>query len=414
MRRFLILLIAPLLCQCGSNGIDVKGNNDKLRDISTADPNVVPLTVDPGPDTLTSPYTNGLFVTATLCVPGTTTCQIIDHLLVDTGSVGVRVLESELSLPLPTVTNAAGAPLSGCTPFVDGIAWGPIKSADVYVGGEIASGISVQTIGVSTYPVPAACSRKGPAVNDLQTLGCKGIFGIGIFQQDCGTDCAPESPFSADVYFSCAPGQAGGCVRTAVAIASQVANPVARFAIDNNGSFIQLPDIPSNGSPLVNGVLVFGIGTRANNDLGGANVIQIDSNGFAATTFPAGSSATYSSFIDSGSNGLFFLDSMTAKLPACTGGLSQFYCPASLARLSAGIRMQSGGAAPVTFSVANASKLPAKSSAFNDLAGPMPGYLVDSNIPGFDWGLPFYFGKDVFTSIEATSAPGGVSPYFAF
>jgi hypothetical protein len=32
----------------------------------------------------------------------------------------------------------------------------------------------------------------------------------------------------------------------------------------------------------------------------------------------------------------------------------------------------------------------------------------------FDWGLPFFFGRTVFTAIEGMSTPGGTGPYFAF
>jgi hypothetical protein len=34
------------------------------------------------------------------------------------------------------------------------------------------------------------------------------------------------------------------------------------------------------------------------------------------------------------------------------------------------------------------------------------------SVPGFDWGLPFFFGRTVFTAIEDRGTPAG--PYFAF
>jgi hypothetical protein len=33
---------------------------------------------------------------------------------------------------------------------------------------------------------------------------------------------------------------------------------------------------------------------------------------------------------------------------------------------------------------------------------------------GFDFGLPFFFGRSVFTAIEGASTPGGTGPYVAF
>ena len=73
-----------------------------------------------------------------------------------------------------------------------------------------------------------------------------------------------------------------------------------------------------------------------------------------------------------------------------------------------------GTGAPVDFKVTNAGRLSASAFAFNNLAGPMPGFPSDRSVPGFDWGLPFFFGRTVFTSIEDRSTPAGSSPYFAF
>jgi len=44
----------------------------------------------------------------------------------------------------------------------------------------------------------------------------------------------------------------------------------------------------------------------------------------------------------------------------------------------------------------------------------MPGFPTDNTVPGFDWGLPFYFGRSVFTAIEGKATPGGPGPFFAF
>ena len=91
---------------------------------STDDTNVVAIVVDSGPDNVE--YVDGAFATVTLCEPGTTTCQTLDHFLVDTGSTGVRVLESAVSLALPALPATGGAGLAECLPFLDGSAWGPV------------------------------------------------------------------------------------------------------------------------------------------------------------------------------------------------------------------------------------------------------------------------------------------------
>ena len=73
-----------------------------------------------------------------------------------------------------------------------------------------------------------------------------------------------------------------------------------------------------------------------------------------------------------------------------------------------------GSNANVSFSVVNASSLVASDFAFSNLAGPMPGLPTDATVPGPDWGLPFYFGRTVFTAIESQNTPAGPGPYFAF
>jgi hypothetical protein len=373
---------------------------------TAASSNLLDVVVDPGPPGLDPPYTNGLFASATVCEPGTCNCQTFDHLLVDTGSVGVRVLESLVTLSLPEVRDGSGRALAECAPFVDGTAWGPVRTADVWLGSEQAAALSIHLIGEGTFAMPASCT--GVAITDFQSLAANGILGVGLYLQDCGPACALSM---SGVYYACA--GASACAAASVPLSMQVSHPVAAFPVDNNGVVIQLPGVPDSGAPSVPGQLVFGIGTQANNALGGALPIALDANGYSDTTFPVGGVA-YPSIIDSGSNGLFFLDSATTKLPQCTGGLRDFYCPSATTSLGATVAGTAGAAIPVEFKVANASRLSASAFAISTLAGPMPGYLVDPTLPAFDWGLPFFFGRAVYTAIESRSTPAGVGPYIAF
>jgi len=159
-------------------------------------------------------------------------------------------------------------------------------------------------------------------------------------------------------------------------------------------------------------VLTFGIGTQANNGLGSATVLALEEPGFIRTTFPVGGVATYTSYLDSGSNGLFFLNEAKSGLKSCTGGLSSFYCPDLTTSLSATLSSANGASTTIEFSVINASELRNSAYAFSNLAGPMPGFPTDKSVPGFDWGLPFFFGRTVYTAIEGQGTPAG--PYFAF
>ena len=108
----------------GSISTDGAGSGGVTGTFSGA--NVVAVVVDQGAQNVG--YTNGLFAAVTVCVPDTSSCQTIDHLLVDTGSVGLRILESELTLDLPAAKNASGSALAECSPFIDGTAWGGADS----------------------------------------------------------------------------------------------------------------------------------------------------------------------------------------------------------------------------------------------------------------------------------------------
>jgi hypothetical protein len=44
----------------------------------------------------------------------------------------------------------------------------------------------------------------------------------------------------------------------------------------------------------------------------------------------------------------------------------------------------------------------------------MPKSPYNTTDPSFDWGLPFFYGRTVYTAIENQSTPAGVGPYFAF
>jgi hypothetical protein len=156
------------------------------------------------------------------------------------------------------------------------------------------------------------------------------------------------------------------------------------------------------GALQVNGSMIFGIGTQTDNSLGSATVLSTDLDGSITTSF---NGQTYrSSFIDTGSNGIYFLDSTATGLPVCTDN-SDFYCPSTAQTFSA-TNTDGARAAPVTFTIGNAAAFSSLLNAFSNLGGPNPGT--------FDWGAPFFFGRTVFTAIEGRSTPSGNGPYFAY
>jgi hypothetical protein len=366
--------------------------------------NVVDVVVDAGP-TSTSPDVNTLFTTVMVCVPGSTTnCQIIDHIQVDTASYGLRILAPVLTLSLPVQTTASGASLLECTQFVDGYSWGPVALADVQISGESAGSVPVQVIGDPNFTtVPADCSSIGPAEDTVAAFGANGILGIGVFAQDCGSGCV--STAVPATYYACT---STLCQATTVLLASQVQNPVTLFAKDNNGVLIQLPSVAAQGAATVAGFLIFGIDTQSNNTSGNQSVLTVDPNSGDFTTLFNGNSLTQS-FLDTGSNGLYFTDT---SLTQCTGtNFTTFYCPASPQGLSAVLQGQNGVSASVNFTVGNAETLGGNDPslvAFATLAGTYP--TADT----FDWGLPFYYGRPVYTAVERTATAVGTGPYVAF
>lgn len=367
-------------------------------------------------------YVNGLFATVTVCVPGSTSdCQTIDHVLVDTGSSGLHLLGSVLTISLPALTDDKGAKLAECEQLVSGSLWGPLRAADFSIANKQAKNLIIEVSEGTTYPMPTGCT--GLDVGDPNDLGANGILGVGTSVQDCGPACAARLGLGTQnprLYYACSSAATGGCQPTAVPLAQQVSNPVAFFSQDNNGTIIELPAIPEKGAPSVMGSLVFGIGTRDNNGLEQATVIPLDASGFLRTKYPTnGSSVT--AFIDSGSNAMYFLNSATTHIPTCVSvlhpSMSAFYCPTSRQSLSARIEDTSGLAAVnVNFSVGNAMTLAADNSAFDYLAGPSSAPDLGTDFPStyFDWGLPFYFGRNVFTSIEGQVIAGHTGPFVAF
>jgi len=383
--------------------------------------NVQPVVVDYGPTTVghLAPYPNALFTTVTICVPGTSTCQSIDHVLVDTGSTGLRILSSALTITLPNSKDASNNTIGNCVQYANlRYQWGPVAKADVKLAGEVASSIPIQIVGAANFPdVPFDCSDGGffsPA-QDASELGFNGILGVGLFRQDCGDLCSGDTPVPA--YWSCS---LSACTIASTALSAQLQNPVWMFPQDNNGLAIVLPQVIATGSRSLAGSMIFGIGTQSNNVLNGAVAIATDRVGAFTTTFNG--KAYPGSFIDSGSNGYFFLDSTSIGLPACSGIFIDFYCPDAPTNFSAvnSGPNPNGSAVPVSvnvpFNIGNGASLlgsaiptaqnPAPQTAFNDLGA--TGFF-----PAFDWGLPLFFGRTVFVGIDGQSSPAGTGPYVA-
>lgn len=74
--------------------------------------------VNAGP---TQNYANGVFTSVTICAPGSSNCQAVTGVLVDTGSYGLRILSTALGTltdSLPQQKDTSGNVVSECAQFV--------------------------------------------------------------------------------------------------------------------------------------------------------------------------------------------------------------------------------------------------------------------------------------------------------
>ena len=115
MRKFFFSVLLTAImgfaagCGSGSTPVGVPGSGG----------NTLSIAVDGGPISGVN-YQDAAFASAKICVPGSTSnCVTVDHLLVDTGSVGIRVLASELGTVSLPVTTSNGQNLNDCVQFVD-------------------------------------------------------------------------------------------------------------------------------------------------------------------------------------------------------------------------------------------------------------------------------------------------------
>lgn len=389
--------------------------------------------------------TNVLFATVTVCAlggtPGTNQCASIDHVLVDTGSVGLRVLASKVQgLSLPSVPVGAGQNAWECFPFVIGGLWGANAVADVWLGQQRGTAVPMQLIDDRSAMNPTAdciSVTDNSLLTSAASLGANGILGIGSTTLDCGADCVSGSyhvnssspPGSSVLYYACPPGATNSstCSLTPIQANSQTFNPVAALSAPyNNGVILKMPAIPTTqtGAATAAGELIFGVGDPSALTSDFTQVMlgtnpATDSYLSINTRFNGHTFA--SSYLDTGTNGMFFYDA-SITVCASSSSSSYWYCPASTmsnlqALLSDGDNITQN-VVPVSFQIANFTVLSNTSNtAFADAAGAV-GTTNSSGVAvpdtkTFAWGMPFFYGRQVYLSIW--QQPGSLSgPWYAW
>ncbi|HWI83883.1 DUF3443 family protein [Ramlibacter sp.] len=400
-----------------SNAADTGADAAAPPSTPAAPANALPVVVDTGPALflLTGrKVLNMLYASVTLCTTGSATaCETIDHVQLDTGSTGLRILAPALSGKAalqPVVEAASGSALRQCVQYADGFTWGSVVSADVKIGGQTLASLPLNLIGDPAAGVPPPTCVSGPGKNSVSLFGANGVLGVGSFVRDCGANCAAYA--IPGMYYVCPSAGAGAlCRATKVAEAQQVPNPVALLPGDNNGVTIQLPPVPRSGSALAGGTVYFGVATRSNNTLPGARLLTLDGSGTLLTSYGG---VQQRAIVDSGSNGYFFASDSIAT---CTRHQA-FYCPTaggaptSLAQ-TAFIVGRNGRMEAVSFTVDNIDDLFIGQAALPGAAAPSSG-LIGGAAGLFSWGLPFFFGRTVQVLFEGMTVDGVTGPAIAF
>lgn len=426
MRRLLLLLSLSFLFGCGGSSTggtanpstlvasvgSCSGNGDGNNALpSVSGNNVMNITIN----RVSICSYNQPCTSVTICEHGTSTCTTVSNLLVDTGSYGLRVFRSALGGLNLTPQMQATKYIGECMYFGSANTWGQVMTADVTMGNEpTISNLSIQVIDTAFASIPGPCTNPFSPIDTPAHAGFNGILGVGLGVSDCGSYCA-DSRNNNQFYFACA-GTASGssCSSTALAQGNQVQNPVYNLPTDglyhdNNGVIIQLPSINPAGVSSVTGNLILGINTRGvsgnNKIVGSPKVFYTDLFGNFTTNF-AGVDMS-NSFIDSGSNGFFF--PQVTQTPSCKNS-TDFFCPDSSVCLAATMKSYSSSTqTDVSFLVANTDSIASGVYAINGLSGDSGDTTV------FDWGLPFFYGRTVYTGISGMPATGlGTGPYWAF
>jgi hypothetical protein len=408
------VLAASMLSAC------IGGNKGTATNSVAPTPtvNTLALIVDSGPTAATG-QVNHAYVTVRVCVPGSTTqCTNVDHVLLDTGSWGLRLVRSVLAagaVTLSAETDAQSQSIEECLTLGGGQLWGPVALADVTLAGEVAAKLPVQVIDdtSASAPPPATCGANGTLLNSVSALGANGVLGAGVFAQDCGTQCvSPATPLP--IYYGCT--AAGACSAENIAVTAQVTNPVAMFAADNNGIIIDLPNLQNaNGDVSVQGQVTFGLGTQTDNALPatGLTVLGADANGDFTATYN-GSTTVLPALIDSGTDSYAFSDPSIAVCDATVpfAGISfvGYYCPAtaplSLSAVNTGVGTQNNSNT-VQFALDDPHTFVPNAAAFVNLG-------QGGGLTTFTWGMPFFYGRKIYIGIDQKVSGSFTGPYYAY
>lgn len=419
---FLVMgLLTSLLSACGGGGGGSgNGASNTPSQICSAltTPSTFPvIPLSATPSTLTN-YTNVTiepfpqsgqinfntpYVTLQIC--NGAHCLNVDHVILDTGSYGLRVradFPGLSALGLPAVSNGT-APIAECSLFLSGYTWGGVYSATVKIAGETTTqAIPIQLFNDPNFPsTPSSCNASGTNIGSLGALGGNGLLGIGVLVHDTGP------------YYACSANGQNGSINTPPG--AILTNPIVSFSSDNNGSLLVMHSVAATGQTSATGTLYFGINTQPNNTLDSTyHVVPLLATGSGATNFSAtlnGQTGAYpSSFLDSGSNELFIPQlSPTTTYPVNSNG---DYIPSALQTLNgtATSLVASADTSPLTFSLLDITAgVNAGDAAFSDM-----GTTNSATAGSLDLGMPYFYGHTIANGINGSQIQvGGGGPSYS-
>ncbi len=193
---------------------------------------------------------------------------------------------------------------------------------------------------------------------------------------------------------------------TRIPLDTQFMNPVANFTSDNNGTIIRLPALPAGGQTS---------GQRANSYSASARgktmhcrrtplMLPLDSNSSFTTDYNGNALLSYDR-----QRNKHAITSPTRRFRSESTVIVHSIIPRSDLSVSfCKHRTEPDLPATVPFLVSQWLQLPDESDTVPMTVSPRP--ITD----GFIWGLPFFYGRDVYTVLSGANAGTRAGPFVAF
>lgn len=401
MKNFIIFSIYLLfsLSACNSGNIVATTSNQVN--------NVAEIVIDKGPDSLpeSRATTNILYTTIRVCSPGSiTNCLSIDHVLLDTGSTGLRIINSNAidALRLPRMLYNESL-VNECTSFPRGYVWGSINYADVYWAHEIAPKITLQIIANTTAPVPSSCLDFSPPnpIHTVSELRANAIMGIGNMVYDKESDVLGIESSGAG-YYSCSN---NSCSHINIPDTSQVSNIIAQFKDKTvtNGYLIQLPEVLESYTDILKGQIVFGLNTKSNNQISTqAKIFRAMPLGYITTIY---ANQVKFGLFDSGTNSIKVTSNTDPVIPVIHGELF----PSTPIMLTA--QLADFAFAEPFYNLSDVNFM----LISNQQVKPVLPYVgTYGGFSEFLWGIPFFIGKNVYFGINKATVNNESTPFVGY